>query len=91
MDEFFRDVYAPIIFKWLSYQDDNKIKIKTIYNNELYQTITFNLKQFQGTMTLWHIGVIEEKIINLQTDESLFYLHYKFSSIPHFMRMSKEF
>lgn len=92
MDKFFSEIYAPIIFKWLSFQEGHHgIKISTIYNNEMYQTILFDMVDYKGTMTLWSKGIIEEQIINKHTQHSVFYLHYQFQNIPHFMKMYREF
>ncbi|HAD23161.1 Phosphotransferase system cellobiose-specific component IIB [Kandleria vitulina] len=92
MDNFFSEIYAPIIFKWLSFQESSDgIKISTIYNNEMYQTILFDMTDYKGTMTLWAKGIIEEQIINKTTLHSVFYLHYQFQNIPHFMKMYREF
>lgn len=93
MDTFFKDIYAPIIFKWLSYQKDNPdgIHVSTLYNSPEYQTIHFDLKNYQGTMTLWSKGIIEEDIRRKDTGEFVFYLHYAFINIPHFMKMYREF
>lgn len=93
MDTFFKDIYAPIIFKWLSYQKENPdgIQVSTLYNSDQYQTIHFDLENYIGTMTLWSKGIIEEDIRRRDTHEYVFYLHYAFINIPHFMKMYREF
>lgn len=93
MDTFFRDIYAPIIFKWLSFQKDQHegITVSTIYNNEMYQTIYFYAHDYTGIMTLWSKGFVEEAIKRNETQEYVFYLHYAFHNIPHFMKMYREF
>ena len=92
MESFFKDIYAPIIFKWLTYQQEHDgIKVSTIANNDMYQSVGFYAHDYTGIITLWHKGFVEEAIKRNSTSEYVFYLHYAFQTIPQFMKMYREF
>jgi cellobiose-specific phosphotransferase system component IIB len=91
MDSFFTEIYGPIIFKWLIYQDNKDgITISEGTSSKNFHTVLFKCAHYAGKITLWTKGIVEEEITN-EESKVVFYLHFSFESIPHFMKMYREF
>ena len=91
MDSFFTEIYGPIIYKWLIYQDKKDgITIQKGTCTDSFHSVLFKCAHHRGKITLWRKGIVEEEIMN-EEGKVVFYLHFAFESIPHFMKMYREF
>lgn len=95
LEEFYQDVYPKIIYKWVlsNYQKYLKnsatLSIETTPDNDY--TIIFHMKHVQGRISIWSMHIIEEEIINLDTQEQLFYLHYSIANLNQCHHLCIEF
>lgn len=94
MDTFLKEIYLAVIFKWIYYNNrSNKdgIRIDIVEDTGHYHTVRFIQQDLIGLVTIWSNGIIEEQITTLPNKELIFYLHYQFISLNHFINLFTEF
>lgn len=94
MDQFYQETYLFLIFKWSYYytrKNYTQVACDIIEDTDHYHTVRFYLKERIAFLTVWHNGIIEEQITDLEEKEIYFYLHYTLKNLSQFLSYYHDF
>ena len=94
MDTFYKDTYLPLVFKWSYYhtrKNYTQVACDIIEDTNAYHTVRFYLNERVAFLTVWHNGIIEEQITDIEEKEIYFYLHYTLKNLSQFLSYYKDF
>lgn len=94
-DEFYQTVDYELFYKWIvmntkQYLLDHVIT-KIVCDDSESKVMSFELKHIYGEITIWTSGIVEEKLIDKNTNQPLFYLHYSIIDLSQCCFLFKEF
>ncbi len=87
-----RDFNTPAFKEWLVSLKDTKPDVKFCKkSNDITDAYYYLHSGLKGSITVWHNTLIEELIIDQETKETLFYLHYEMESCEQIKELVKNF
>lgn len=95
LEEFYRNLYHDFFFKWIvlntkTYCDDQIICQVNEDNNDC-KVIIFEMDTVCGFITIWLNNIVEEKIIQKNNQNILFYLHYNVTDLAQCQLLFQQF
>lgn len=95
LEEFYQPVYHDFFFKWIvlntkTYLNDC-VTCRITEENDQLKTISFDIGQVHGEITIWFTNIIEEKIITKENGQMLFYIHYTIVDLAQCRTLFEEF
>lgn len=78
MDEFLRDVNSLLYMKWISCMHYDHIKISGDHH-ELVLDNRFS----RGSVILYPENIIEEEVVDKESNEVIFYIHFQMANMKH--------
>lgn len=89
VDEFLRDIHCKVFYRWVYYQLSPDYKIKEEwYRNDL--TLMIETETSRCEITFYELDIVEFRISNLLSDETIFYLHFQMNSLAHAVELFNE-
>ncbi|MEG0591663.1 MAG: hypothetical protein RR512_00030 [Coprobacillus sp.] len=95
LEEFYQNLYHDFFFKWIvlntkTYCNDHII-CQIHEDDKNCKLITFDMDTVCGSVTIWLNNIVEEKIIQKDNQNILFYLHYNVTDLAQCRLLSQEF
>lgn len=95
LEEFYQNLYHDFFFKWIvlntkTYCDDH-IVCQVNEDNKECKVISFDMDTVCGYITIWLNNIVEEKIIQKNNQNILFYLHYSITDLAQCRLLFQQF
>lgn len=94
-EKFYLSVFPQLFYKWILlnfniFKEDG-VECSLSEDDTDYKAVYFKMSNVEGSVTIWNIGIVEEKIYLIEDKSILFYLHYKINHLSQCQSLFEEF